>query len=132
MLTPAMVENHKSTLSDSDYEQYLGFLDSEKKEGVTAARTSIKNATMYNEFKDSDNVLSGASEGAYFRSIGDLDTWLNTPEGQKSTYQTVIKKARDINNANAQEFKDDMKAALIAYLTQLSAFITNESIDDCR
>ena len=128
MLTPAMVENHKSELSDSDYEQYLGFLDSEKKEGVTAARTSIKNATRYNEFKDSNDVLSGASEGAYFRSIAELDTWLNTPEGQKSTYQTVIKKARDINKANEQEFKDDMKAALIAYLTQLSTMASYDGL----
>lgn len=128
MLTPEMVENHKSTLSDSDYEQYLGFLDSEKKEGVTAARTSIKNATRYNEFKDSNDVLSGASEGAYFRSIGELDTWLNTPEGKKSTYQTVLAKARDINKANEQEFKDDMKAALIAYLTQLSTMASYDGL----
>lgn len=128
MLTPEMVENHKSTLSDSDYEQYLGFLDSEKKEGVTAARTSIKNATRYNEFKDSNDVLSGASEGAYFRSIGELDTWLNTPEGKQSTYQTVLAKAREINKANEQEFKDDMKAALIAYLTQLSTMASYDGL----
>jgi hypothetical protein len=122
-LTSELIERYSDQLSIADYKQAYKNLEDENKEGFQAAKGLITAATRYNEFKDSGNALGDASDMMFQESLLELQEWMNTPKadggGQGASYAQMVKKAREINKGNAEEFQGMMKDALISYLTDL-------------
>lgn len=133
ILTLDLVDQYAGQLSPSDYNAFFKRAIAEGKDGRTAAKGLISSKLRYNEFKDSNNALGDAADMMFQQSMFELDDWLNTSKaddgGQGASYQEVVTKARDINEANETEYQKQMKEAFISYLQSSQTLVPNLPVD---
>ena len=100
-------------LTTSTYEKYLGLVESDRKDGRTAALKLIANETGYNELR-ADGLLGSAADRIYYRSEQELNKFFR--DNPQATNADIVAEAGEINKRNKEEYIQVLTAGTIQYL----------------